>query len=148
MTHHYMRWSNPLLIIVFLSRFLCQAISSRVQQAEQEARCREMPCKDGGECLFGGGFCSLGKLLLFSFPPQGIVDDEFACGMMESPGWEGLNWSFCSNSLLVQEVIHLQYPRQMGIFQSPPGCGRTKMQFDRLTISWAGKLLTRSSSLF
>lgn len=90
-------------------------------------------------CLWG--FLLTGSAFAFSFLPQGIVDDEFACGLMESPGWEGVNWSFCSNSLLVQEVIHLQYPRQMGMFQSPPGCGRTKVQFDRLTISWAGKFL-------
>lgn len=108
-------------------------------------RARSMVQRDARQkqrrMLIGWGFLLTRYAFVFSFPPQGIIDDEFTCRLIGSPGWEGLNWPFCSNSLHVQKAIRLQCLRQMGIFQPPPGRGRTEMQFDRLIISWAGTLL-------
>lgn len=106
--------------------------SSTVQRDARQKRRR---------VLTGWGFLLTSYAFVFFVSAQGIPDDEFAHRLIGSPGWEGLHWAFRSHSLHVQKAIRLQCLRQMGIFQTAPGRGRTKMQLDRLILSWAGKLL-------
>lgn len=75
---------------------------------------------------------------MFLFPLGSLFDAEFVYGLTGSAGWEGLQPTLCSNSLLLHQVIPPTIAPADGVFQSPPGHGQGKMPYARLIISWSG----------
>lgn len=66
-----------------------------------------------------------------------VLEDEFACALMEPPGWEGSHSPLCSNSLYLREgTVGSTWTDGAG--QCLPGHGRRETGFDRLIMSWSG----------
>lgn len=78
-------------------------------------------------------------LVCFCFSTS--LDDEFACGLMGYPAWEGLHEALCSHSLLCLSVKSslCSIPDRWGFVGAClEVAGAGLMGFDRLIISWSG----------